>query len=245
MENLKNYYSNIVVRSLKEILDNCDSFQVIPFPGWVDMVIIIGKKNNCGSVHVPFLVTIEKLQQPILGFNANKVIMNAQKNTDALVKIFNMLFKSSNTGNVKKFVHLIQEPSDDKQVLVRVKDKNMIMAAGRIEVENAMLFQPGEIDVPGGLQYAETVVMLKPRANNYFKIPIVNDSNKNVMLHKNTQFGHLDSIKSIVSLQVGKREQPVVNTIILKEADKQVDKQTSKYKETIDQAEVKDKLPLT
>ena len=108
-----------------------------------------------------------------------------------------------------------------------------------------LLFQPGEIDVPGGLQYAETVVMLKPRVNNYFKIPIVNDSNKNVMLHKNTQFGHLDSIKSIVSLQVGKREQPVVNTIILKEADKQVDKQTSKYKETIDQAEVKDNLPLT
>ena len=50
-------------------------------------------------------------------------------------------------------------------------------------MKNAMLFQPGEIDVPEGLQYAETVVMLKPSVNNYYKTPVVNDSNKDVMLH--------------------------------------------------------------
>ena len=96
------------------------------------MIVAIREESNCGSVHVPFLVTTEKLQQPILGFNAIKVIMDAQKNTDELVKVFNTLFKSSNTDNVKKFVHLIQEPSDDKQALVRVKGKNVIIPTGRI-----------------------------------------------------------------------------------------------------------------
>ena len=43
-----------------------------------------------------------------------------------------------------------------------------------------MLFQPGETDVPEELQYAEAVVMVKPSANNYFKIPVINDSNKDV-----------------------------------------------------------------
>ena len=210
IEGLKNYHSNTVVRSLDEILDDCDSFRVqwgntadIPITGWGDMIVTIGEESNWGSVHVPFLVTTEKLQQPILGFNAIEVIMDAQKNTEALVKRFSMLFKSSNTDNVKQFVHLIQ-PSDDKQALVRVRGKNVIIPAGRIvqvpcktdlgfvKVERAMLFQPGEIDVPEGLQYAETVVMLKSSTNNYFKIPVANESSKDVILHKNTQLGYLE-----------------------------------------------------
>ena len=217
IEDLKNYHSNTVVRSLDEILDDCDSFRVqlgntadIPFTGWVDMIVTIGEQSNCGSVHVPFLVTTEKLQQLILGFNAIKVIIDPQKNTEALVKMFSMLFKSSNTDNVKQFAHLIQEPSDDKQALVRVRGKNLIIPAGRIvqvpckadlgfvKVKRAMLFQRGENDLPEGLQYAETVVMLKSSTNNYFKIPVVSDSSKNVILHKNTQIGYLESIKSIV-----------------------------------------------
>ena len=130
--------------------------------------------------------------------------MDAQKNTEALVKMFSMLFRSSNTNNVKQFVYLIQERSDDKQALVRVRGKNVIIPAGRIvqvpcktdvgfvKVERAMLFQPGEIDVPEGLQYAETVVMLKSSTNNYFKIPVANESSKDVILHKNTQLGYLE-----------------------------------------------------
>ena len=69
----------------------------IPFRGWVDMISTIGEEKNCWSVHVPFVATTEKLQQPILGFNAIKVIMDAQKCTETLVKMFSMLFKSSKT----------------------------------------------------------------------------------------------------------------------------------------------------
>ena len=103
-----------------------------------------------------------------------------------------------------------------------------------------MLFQPVEIDVQEGLQCAETVVMLKPSTKNYIKMPVVNDSNKDVTLHKKTQLCYLESIKSIVALQVEEREQPVVNTIISSEVDKPVDKQTFKHKETTDQVEAKD-----
>ena len=74
------------------------------------------------------------------------------------------------------------------------------------EGEKAMLFQPVEIDVQEGLQYAETVVMLKPSTSNYIKMPVVNDSNKDVTLNKKTQICYLESIKSIVALQVEERE---------------------------------------
>ena len=99
---------------------------------------------------------------------------------------------------------MIQQPSDDKQGLVRVRDKNVIIRAGGIlqvpcktdvgfvKVKRAMLFQPGEIDVPEGLQYAGTVVMQKSSTNSYFKIPVVNESSKDVVLHKNTEFGYLE-----------------------------------------------------
>ena len=127
-----------------------------------------------------------------------------RKTNEALVKMFSMLFKSRNTDKVKQFVHLIQESFDDKQALVKVRGKNMIIPAGRIvqvtckadvgfkKVKRAMLFQPGEINVPEGLPYAEAVVMLKSSTNNYFKIPVVNESSKDVVLHKNTEFGYLE-----------------------------------------------------
>ena len=183
--------------------------------------------------------------------------MDAQKNTEALVKMFSMLFNSSNTDNVKQFVHLIQEPSDDKQALARVREKNLIIPAGRImqvpckadvgfvKVKKAMLFQPEEIDVPEGLQYAETVVLLKSSTNNYFKMPVVNDCRKDVILHKNTQLGYLEPIKSIAPLNIEERVQPVVNAIISSEADKPVDKQNFKHKETTDHTEINNNLTLT
>ena len=155
-----------------------------------------------------------------------------RKTNEALVKMFSMMFKSRNTDKVKQFVHLIQESFDDKQALVKVRGKNMIIPAGRIvqvtckvdvgfvKVKRAMLFQPGEINVPEGLPYAEAVVMLKSSTNNYFKIPVVNDYSKDVILHKNSQLGYLQPIKSIVPLQVEERVQPVVDTIISSEADK-------------------------
>ena len=73
--------------------------------------------------------------------------------------------------------------------------------------------------------------MLKLSANNYFKIPVVSDSNKETKTqkHKNTQLGYQEFIKLFVSLQVEEKEQPVVNTIISSEADKLVDNQTSKH----------------
>ena len=52
------------------------------------MIVAVGEENNCGSVHVPFLLTTEKLQKPILGFNVTKVIMDAQKNTGCTGKDF-------------------------------------------------------------------------------------------------------------------------------------------------------------
>ena len=87
--------------------------------------------------------------------------------------------------------------------------------------------------------------MLKPNANNYFKIPVVNDPNKDVTLHKNTELGYIWSIKSTVSPQVEEREQTVVNTIISSRVDKPVDKKTSEHKETMNQAKAKGNLKLT
>lgn len=75
----------------------------IPLACWVDMIVTVAEQNNCGSVHVSFLVTPEKPQQPILGFNALKVIMDAQKNAYALVKMFSMLFKSRSCEDIYSF----------------------------------------------------------------------------------------------------------------------------------------------
>ena len=79
--------------------------------------------------------------------------------------------------------------------------------------------------------YQKDCSMLKLSTNNYIKIPVVNDSNKDVNFHRNTKLGYLESIKSIVPLKIDERQQLVVNIIISNEADKPVDKQTFKHKQ--------------
>ena len=39
-----------------------------------------------------------------------------------------------------------------------------------------ILFQIGEVEVSGGMQYPERILMLMSRKNDYFKITVVNDS---------------------------------------------------------------------
>ena len=44
--------------------------------------------------------------------------------------------------------------------------------------------------------------MLKPGVKNYFKVPVVNDSNHNITITKNTIIGNLEYVTSIVPLEV-------------------------------------------
>ena len=49
---------------------------------------------------------------------------------------------------------------------------------------------------------ADSVIMLKPGIKNYFKVPVINDSNHNITIMKNTVIDNLEYVTSIVPFEV-------------------------------------------
>ena len=78
------------VSKIEEILDPCDKLRVqgrnqaeIPFVGWVDLTFKLtghgGEETQ--RLQILFLVIEKVLQQPILGFNSIKVLVNKSDKT--------------------------------------------------------------------------------------------------------------------------------------------------------------------
>ena len=61
---------------------------------------------------------------------------------------------------------------------------------GLIKKERAMICQSKFVDLPEGIQCADSVIMLKAGIKNYFKVPVINDNNHNITITKNTVIGN-------------------------------------------------------
>ena len=61
------------------------------------------------EIHVPFLVTTEKLNDTILGFNAVKHLVQNGDDTESIVSLFKTVFDEVSRDKMETFVELIQE----------------------------------------------------------------------------------------------------------------------------------------
>ena len=52
-----------------------------------------------------------------------------------------------------------------------------------------MLFKIEEIELPGGLETDNTIVIVKPGPNHRLRIPVFNNSEHDIILQKNTTIG--------------------------------------------------------
>ena len=73
---------------------------------------------------------------------------------------------------------------------------------GLVKKDRAIIFQSNCVELPEGIQCADSAIMLKPGVKNYFKVPVVNDSNHNITIMKNTVIGNLEYVTSYVPLEV-------------------------------------------
>ena len=208
--------------SITNILDDCDTIRVqwgddqdIPFEGWVDMKVKIGQNDISTEINIPFLVTTQKIKNTILGFNAIKHLLQSKNDIETMVSILQTAFDNVDKSKMKSFVELIQESESNcsKAPEVKVKGKNITIPAGKImhgncksnvglvKKERAMIFQSKCVELPDGIQCTDSVIMLKPGVKNYFKVPVVNDSN-HITIMKSTVIGNLENVTSIVPLEV-------------------------------------------
>ena len=87
-------------------------------------------------------------------------------------------------SRIQAFVNLQQTP-DPAEPTVKVKEKSTIVPAGCI------------VEVP-----CTDSIMMKKCVNNYFKVPLVNNSDYDVILKKKMIMGRVEPIKSLLPLEV-------------------------------------------
>ena len=203
----------VKIQHISSILDDCDTIRVqwgddqdIPFEGWVDMKVKIGQNDRSAEINVPFLVTTQKIKNTILGFNAIKYLLQNKTDIETMVSILQAAFDNVDKSKMKSLVELIQQSESNcsRTPDVKVKGRNITIPAGKImhvncnsnvellKKERAMIFQSKCVELPDGIQCADSVIMLKPGIKNYFKVPVINDSNHNITIMKNTVTANLE-----------------------------------------------------
>ena len=103
---------------------------------------------------------------------------------------------------------------DSVEATVKVEGKMTILPAccivevpckgniGNLSQTQPMIFKQEEIELAERLDYTDSIIMMKKSVNNYFKIPVGNSSDHDIILKKNMIMGRVESRKSLVPLEV-------------------------------------------
>ena len=215
------------IKPVEDLLDDGDNLRVqwgnshgIPFRGFLELSVTLGEDQSLQKLNVPFLVTTERLNQTILGFNAIKMLVQLNGNLELLHEMIYQSVGNELQDNVSAFVDLIQGTKEQENFTVKVKGKDIVISAdkllqvhckadvGYIDQVRPMMFNSSSEQTLEGLQCADTVVYLRKGINNYFKIVLVNNSNHDIFLRKNTVLGPLNYVSSVIPLEVKNIEIP-------------------------------------
>ena len=180
------------------------------------MKVNIRQNDKSTEINVPFLVKTQKINNTILGFNAIKHLLQNKTDIGTMISILQTAFDNADKSKMKPFVELVQQSESNcsRTPKFKVKGKNITIPAGKIvhvncksnmglvKKERARIFQSKCVKLPEGIQCADSVIMLKPGIKNNFKVFVINDSNHNITIMKNTVIGNLEYVTSIVTLEV-------------------------------------------
>ena len=77
---------------------------------------------------------------------------------------------------------------------------------GNINNRIPMLFKTKEIELPEGLETADTIVSVKSGIKHRLEIGVINSSKRDIFLSKNTMIGRLQQISQIMPLLVKEKK---------------------------------------
>ena len=208
-------FNDVKIRPLKELLDNPDKLNVrwgdqreLPYMGWVDLKLQL--KNDQPAIDVPFLVTGERIETPILGTNAIEHL-SADQSPEKLFDGFKAAFPNHTSEAVlHSLTSILKEPSllDEIDYEVRTSNQSTKLQPGRTtlvrcrvqkgfnENDVPVLFEP-YVEHQDNLKMSEQVMRIKRGTRNCVDVPVYNDSHCVLHIPPKTSLGSLSLIRSI------------------------------------------------
>ena len=203
----------------------------IPFIGWADVRVRLPSPTKEGQeVHVPLLVTVDRLEMPILGYNGIEelVKMDSQEGESpsgfGILSSLKAAFVDGGESQLEALINLIQASDDDYLCGVRTPNRDTVIPRGQavkvscrantspVLTNLPVLFEPDELSQwPTGLKIHETLKTVKKGSVSRVDIEVHNTSDHNITLPHLTLLGRLPLIKSVTPMEV-----KLASTVIVK-----------------------------
>ena len=210
-------FPNIVIRNLEDILSEADKLHVkwgnqqdVPYEGYAELEVSFSS-NMDKNVLVPFLVTSQKLQHPILGTNAIKHISKGY-HPDELSYYLQQCLEDTSNGTIESLVNFINAEKQQELSYVKTPKTYTVIPAGsqtkiKCNIERQIFeksiptaFEPDVQEIED-IAPIPTILSSRQGIQSYVKIPIVNRTHHDMTLPPNTIIGSISQVQSITPIE--------------------------------------------
>ena len=216
----------------------------VPYIGYVTLLVEI----NATDLHVPFLVSKEKISQPIIGYNVIAKLTEDAREKGVQRNMLKSGFSHLSEAELCKLEALLTEENTDELSLVKVNKLGTIIPARSsvsvkckinkisLEQRTPVFFEPDNF-LNESLAISDSIVTLKKGVIDRVNIKVSNTSSRDVQLLGKTSLGQLSLIQSMVPADVKLRE----NEKVLKEEKATKTKNKKEHRFGMKKAEINSK----
>jgi len=231
---LAKHFPTLEVRPIADLLgDNSLDLRAangteIPYAGWVEITFEL-YKDNTHNVLVPFLVSTQQLDLPIIGYNVIEEIVKGYSvdSDNTLTSSLSSSFSAESVKqNVPKLVHFIQSSTKSELCDLKTIKKNVIVPkcsavkvtcranTSYIDESIPALFEPDLTrNWPSGLEINETLVKLQHGTSSRVEIEVFNDTQHDITLNGRTVIGQLNLVTSVTPLEARLKQDTDTTTV--------------------------------
>ena len=220
---LRSQLPTVQTRDIKQLLGTDGSINLqaangtdIPYCGWVEIGVRLTNENET-EIRVPFLVTKENIEQPIIGFNVIELMVRNTEGTedDVLLGRMSRSFKMSKSGDMQALISLIRTTNSDELCPVKSTKTPHIVPAGEtvhlpcrantgpIHRKTPVIFEPDELATwPSGLAVHESLTTVKEGDATILSVTVTNNTNHDITLPGRVVLGRLHLVRSVTPVEV-------------------------------------------
>ena len=186
----------------------------ISYRGWVEFDLKLSEQGTV--VKVPFLVTNEKLELPIIGYNVIELIVKEDNNSaESLAASMTKGFRNSSPDRIPALINLLQTSQPDELCPLRSSKKPFVVPKGQtVQISShantgpinrriPVLFEPDELaHWPTSLTVHEALTTVNDGNTSIIDGQVTNNTDHNITLPGRTVLGRLQLVRSVTPVEV-------------------------------------------
>ena len=185
----------------------------VPYVGYASLLVEIDGID----LYVPFLISKEKISQPIIGYNVISSLTEGAKEKGAQKKMLKSGFSHLSEPELCKLEALLTEENTDELSLVKVNKLGTIIPARssvrvkckinkiNLDQRTPVFFEPHSF-LDESLAIGDSIVTLKKGVTDRVNIVVSNTSSRDIPLPGKASLGQLSLIQSMIPADVKFRE---------------------------------------